>query len=81
MAEPSTKGGGASFAVKNHYFNKAGVLVCQEIATYQLSTNQDGYLITFTMDLPNDRSECWILAAAQPEDEPIARISLPGRQP
>ena len=39
----------------------------------------DGYLITFTMDVPNDRSECLILDAANPCAEPVARISLPER--
>ena len=39
----------------------------------------DGYLVTFTMDLVNDRSECLILDAANPGTEPVARISLPER--
>jgi carotenoid cleavage dioxygenase-like enzyme len=39
----------------------------------------DGYLVTFTMDMNEDRSECLILDAAAPCDEPIARISLPER--
>jgi carotenoid cleavage dioxygenase len=39
----------------------------------------DGYLITFTMDVNGDRSECLILDAANPGDEPVARIALPER--
>jgi carotenoid cleavage dioxygenase-like enzyme len=39
----------------------------------------DGYLITFTIDMNQDRSECLILDAANPTNEPIARISLPER--
>jgi carotenoid cleavage dioxygenase len=39
----------------------------------------DGYLVTFSMDLGRDRSECLILDAAQPSAGPIARIALPER--
>jgi carotenoid cleavage dioxygenase len=39
----------------------------------------DGYLITFVSDLPNDRSECWIYAAQCPADGPVARVRLPER--
>ncbi len=39
----------------------------------------DGYLITFTIDMARDRSDCLILDAAQPSAEPIARIALPER--
>lgn len=39
----------------------------------------DGYLVTFTMDVANDRSECWILDAANPQAGPLARIALPER--
>jgi carotenoid cleavage dioxygenase len=39
----------------------------------------DGYLVTFTMDVTNDRSECWILDAANPTKGPVARIALPER--
>ncbi|MFZ2344105.1 MAG: carotenoid oxygenase family protein [Candidatus Microthrix parvicella] len=30
-------------------------------------------------DVPNDRSECWVLDASCPSDGPLARISLPER--
>jgi len=39
----------------------------------------DGYLVTFTMDLDADRSECVILAADDLAAGPIARVSLPER--
>jgi carotenoid cleavage dioxygenase-like enzyme len=39
----------------------------------------DGYLVTFTMDVPNDRSQCLIFDAAQPTDGPLASIDLPER--
>ncbi len=43
------------------------------------TAEDDGYLVTFTMDTNRDRSECLVLNAASPNDEPIARISLPER--
>ena len=43
------------------------------------TAEDDGYLITFTTDMVNDRSECVVLDAARPSDEPVARISLPER--
>ena len=39
----------------------------------------DGYLLTFTMDMNRGRSECLILDAARPNDPPVARIALPER--
>ncbi|MGI9613056.1 MAG: carotenoid oxygenase family protein, partial [Acidimicrobiales bacterium] len=42
-------------------------------------TEDDGYLLTFTMDVNNDSSECVVLDAANPLDEPVARIRLPER--
>jgi carotenoid cleavage dioxygenase len=39
----------------------------------------DGYLVTFVSDLPNDRSECWIFHARAVGDGPIARVALPER--
>lgn len=43
------------------------------------TAEDDGYLVTFTIDMANDRSECVILDAARPSDEPVARIRLPER--
>jgi carotenoid cleavage dioxygenase len=43
------------------------------------SVEDDGYLVTFTIDMANDRSECWILDAARVSDGPLARIRLPER--
>ena len=43
------------------------------------SAEDDGYLVTFTMDLNADRSQCLVLDAARPSAGPIARITLPER--
>jgi carotenoid cleavage dioxygenase len=43
------------------------------------TAEDDGYLVTFTSDMGNDRSECLVLDAARPGDEPVARIRLPER--
>ncbi|HVV85791.1 MAG TPA: carotenoid oxygenase family protein [Kofleriaceae bacterium] len=41
--------------------------------------DDDGWLVTFTADVPGDRSECWIFDAARIGDGPIARVALPER--
>ena len=43
------------------------------------TAEDDGYVLTFTMDLNRDRSECLVFDAAHPLDGPVARISLPER--
>ena len=43
------------------------------------AAEDDGYLVTFSSDLVNDRSECLVLDAADPTAEPVARIRLPER--
>ena len=43
------------------------------------SAEDDGYLITYTMDVANERSECLILDAANVTAGPVARVSLPER--
>ena len=43
------------------------------------TAEDDGYLVTFTMDVNRDRSECLVLDAANPTDSPVARIALPER--
>ncbi len=43
------------------------------------TAEDDGYLITFTMDLNNDRSQCLILDAQNPSAQPLAAITLPER--
>ena len=43
------------------------------------TAEDDGYLVTFTLDVVNDRSECLVLDAADPAGEPVARIALPER--
>ena len=39
----------------------------------------DGYLVTFTMDLENDKSECVLFDARSLCSEPVCRIQLPHR--
>ena len=39
----------------------------------------DGYLVTFVIDMNADRSECWIFAAQDLQGGPIARVRLPER--
>ena len=39
----------------------------------------DGYLVTMTMDTVDDRSECLVFDAANLADGPLARIALPER--
>jgi carotenoid cleavage dioxygenase len=43
------------------------------------TAEDDGYLLTFTTDVVNDRSECWVLDAADITAGPLARIGLPER--
>jgi carotenoid cleavage dioxygenase len=42
-------------------------------------SEDDGYLITFTMDVVNDSSQCLIFDAQNVSDGPVARIQLPER--
>jgi carotenoid cleavage dioxygenase len=42
-------------------------------------TEDDGYLITFVSDVPNDISECLIFDAQAVADGPICRLELPER--
>ena len=41
------------------------------------TAEDDGYLLTYTSDTINNLSECWILDAANPTTEPVAKIRLP----
>jgi len=58
-----------------------GVFVSETVMAPRVGSTaeDDGYLITFTSDMVNDLSECVILDAANPTDEPVARIRLPER--
>lgn len=58
-----------------------GVFLSETVMAPRVGSNaeDDGYLITFTSDMVNDRSECIILDAARPHDDPVARIRLPER--
>ena len=42
-------------------------------------SEDDGYLITFTMDVVNDSSDCLVFDAQNVSDGPVARIQLPER--
>jgi carotenoid cleavage dioxygenase-like enzyme len=42
-------------------------------------SEDDGYLITFTMDVVNDSSDCLVFDARNVSDGPVARIQLPER--
>jgi carotenoid cleavage dioxygenase len=39
----------------------------------------DGYVLTFVNNMPENRSECWVLDAANIDRPPLARIILPHR--
>jgi carotenoid cleavage dioxygenase len=58
-----------------------GVYASETVMAPRLGSaaEDDGYLITFTMDMNGDRSECLILDAANPSATPVARIALPER--
>ncbi|CAN5514345.1 carotenoid oxygenase family protein [soil metagenome] len=43
------------------------------------AAEDDAYVITFTTDVANDRSECLVLDARRISDGPIARLRLPER--
>ncbi len=43
------------------------------------TAEDDGYLVTFSMDVVNDRSECLVFDAADPAAGPVAAIELPER--
>ena len=58
-----------------------GVYASETVMAPRLGSGaeDDGYLVTFTMDVVNDRSECLILDAAAPDAGPVARVALPER--
>ncbi|MCX5743485.1 MAG: carotenoid oxygenase family protein [Proteobacteria bacterium] len=43
------------------------------------TAEDDGWIVTFTTDVRNDRSECVIFDAAHVDAGPIARVALPAR--
>ncbi|NUP06233.1 MAG: apocarotenoid-15,15'-oxygenase [Polyangiaceae bacterium] len=43
------------------------------------TAEDDGYLVTFTIDMNEDRSECLILDAREIDRRPVARVRLPMR--
>jgi hypothetical protein len=54
--EPLITDASASFRVKNRYLGKGGKMVCQEIASYQLTKNPDGYLIRMETSFTSDEA-------------------------
>ena len=59
----------------------AGVFASETVMAPRVGSTaeDDGYLVTFTMDLNNDRSQCLILDAQQPTADPVAVVTLPER--
>jgi carotenoid cleavage dioxygenase-like enzyme len=45
------------------------------------TSEDDGYVVLFTWDEPNQQSECVVIDAQNFEAEPIARIKIPHRVP
>ena len=43
------------------------------------TSEDDGYLLTYTSDIVNDESHCMVFDAQNPGDGPIARVRLPER--
>ena len=66
---------------EEHYALGAGVYGSETVLAPRngSASEDDGYLVTFVSDLPNDRSECWIFSAQTVADGPIARVRLPER--
>lgn len=59
----------------------AGTYISETVMAPRVGSTgeDDGYLITFTTDMENDRSECVVLDAAQPSAGPVCSIRLPER--
>jgi carotenoid cleavage dioxygenase len=66
---------------EEHYALGAGVYGSETVMAPRIGSGSedDGYLVSFVTDLPNDRSECWIFAAQAVGDGPLARVRLPER--
>jgi carotenoid cleavage dioxygenase-like enzyme len=58
-----------------------GVYASETVMAQRIGSTaeNDGYLITFTMDMNEDRSKCLTLNAASPNDESVACTLLPER--
>jgi carotenoid cleavage dioxygenase-like enzyme len=53
---------------------------CPRLGSTTTATDEDdGYLVTFTIDVSGDASECLLMDARQLDRGPIARIRLPMR--
>jgi carotenoid cleavage dioxygenase-like enzyme len=66
---------------EEHYQLPDGVYASETVFAPRpsLRSEDDGYLITFTMDVVNDSSQCLIFDACNVSDGPVARIQLPER--
>lgn len=42
-------------------------------------SEDDAWIVTFTTDVVDDRSECWVLDGRRIDDGPVARLALPER--
>jgi carotenoid cleavage dioxygenase len=42
-------------------------------------SEDDAWIVTFTTDAADDRSECWVLDGRRIDDGPVARLALPER--
>jgi carotenoid cleavage dioxygenase-like enzyme len=66
---------------EEHYAFEEGVFASETPMAPRSASGpeDDGYLVTFTTDMRNDRSECLVFDAANVTDGPIARVALPER--
>jgi carotenoid cleavage dioxygenase len=66
---------------EEHYAFEPGVFASETPMAPRSSpgAEDDGYLVTFTTDMVNDRSECLVFDAANLSDGPVARVALPER--
>jgi carotenoid cleavage dioxygenase len=66
---------------EEHYGFGDGVFGSETAMAPRLGTTaeDDGYLVTITTDVANDRSECLVFDAARVGDGPVCRIRLPER--
>ncbi len=61
------------------YRYPAGVYASEAPIAPRSTTEDDGYLVTFTVDAARVRSTCDIFDAARVADGPVARVALPAR--
>ncbi|MFO7252939.1 MAG: carotenoid oxygenase family protein [Actinomycetes bacterium] len=66
---------------EQHYRLPEGVYLSEPAMAPRVgaTSEDDGYVLTFTLDMNEDRSDCLIFEASRIEDGPIARVRLPER--